>query len=162
MTAQKIVTQGMRWQVGNGSNIQVWEDKWVPNSSTYKVVSPRINAFSSLRVSKLINTTNISWNLEPLDQVFLPFEADAIKSIPLSLQLPVDKLIQAESSNGLFNVKSAYKVALELATISSSGSSSDDSNLRRFQKRIGKFKYLIKFATLYGGPAVTFYLANTI
>ena len=40
----------------------------------------------------------------------------------------------AESSNGFFNVKSAYKVALELATISSLGSSSDGSNLRRFWK----------------------------
>ena len=61
MAAQKIVKQGMRWQVGNGSNIQVWEDKWVPNSSTCKVVSPRIDAFSNLRVSELIDTTNICW-----------------------------------------------------------------------------------------------------
>ena len=93
MAAKKIVTQGMRWLVRNGSNILVWEDKWVPNSSTYKVVSPRINAFSNLRVSELIDTTNICWNSELLDQVFLPFEANAIKSIPLSLRLLSDKLI---------------------------------------------------------------------
>ena len=126
--------------MGNGSNIQVWEDKWVPISSNYKVVSTRIDAFSNFRVSELIDTTNICWNSELIDQGFLPFEADVIKSIPLSSRLPADKLIWAESSNGFFNVKSAYKVALELATISPSGSSSDDSNLRRFWKRIWKFQ----------------------
>ena len=136
MATQKIVKQRMRWQVGNGSNIRVWEDKWVSYSSTYKVVSSRNNAFSDLRVSELIDTTNICWNSELLDQVFLPFKADAIKSIPLSSQLPTDKLIWAKSSNGLFNIKSAYKVALELLAVSSSRSSSNDSHLRRFWKRI--------------------------
>ena len=136
MATQKIVKQRMRWQVGNGSNIRVWEDKWVSYSSTYKVVSSRNNAFSDLRVSELIGTTNICWNSELLDQVFLPFKADAIKSIPLSSQLPADKLIWAKSSNGLFNIKSAYKVALELIAVSSSRSSSNDSHLRRFWKRI--------------------------
>ena len=136
MATQKIVKQRMRWQVGNGSNIRVWEDKWVSYSSTYKVVSSRNNAFSDLRVSELIDTTNICWNSELLDQVFLPFKADAIKSIPLSSQLPTDKLIWAKSSNSLFNIKSAYKVALELIAVSSSRSSSNDSHLRRFWKRI--------------------------
>ena len=136
MATQKIVKQRMRWQVGNGSNIRVWEDKWVSYSSTYKVVSSRNNAFSDLRVSELIDTTNICWNSELLDQVFLPFKADAIKSIPLSSQLLADKLIWAKSSNGLFNIKSAYKVALELLAVSSSRSSSNDSHLRRFWKRI--------------------------
>ena len=83
----------MRWQVGNGSNIQVWEDKWVLNSLTYKVVSPRIDAFTNLHVSELIDTTNICWKSELLDRVFLPFEVEGIKSIPLSSQLPAEKLI---------------------------------------------------------------------
>lgn len=67
MAAQKVVIQGMRWQVGNGSNIQIWEDKWVPNSSTYKVVSPRIDAFTNLCISELIDTTNICWKTDLLD-----------------------------------------------------------------------------------------------
>ena len=29
----------MRWQVGNGQNIKIWGDKWLPNSSTFKVIS---------------------------------------------------------------------------------------------------------------------------
>ena len=62
---------------------------------------------------------------------------DTIKSISLSLQLLADKLIWAEP---LFNVRSAYKVALELSTASSSSSSLDDSNLKRFWKHIWKIR----------------------
>ena len=104
------------------------------------MVSPRINAFTNLRVSKLIDTTNINWKSELLDQVILPFEVEGIKSIPLSPRLPADKLIWLASPNGFFNVKSAYKVALELTTTSYSSSSSNDSNLRRFWKRIWKIQ----------------------
>lgn len=118
----------------------MWEDKWVPNSSTYKVVSPRISAFSNLHISELIDTTNICWKIDLLDQVFLPFEAEGIKSIPLSSRLPADKLIWAASPNGFFNVNSAYKVALELEKSSYLGLSSDDSNLRRVWTRIWKIQ----------------------
>lgn len=58
----------------------------------------------------------------------------------MSSRLPAEKLIWVASPNGFFNVKSAYKVALELETTSYSGSSSDDSNLRRFWKLIWKIQ----------------------
>jgi len=66
-----------------------------------------------------------------LDVIFLPHEAELIKSIPLSVQLPEDKLIWAGNNNGKFSVKRAYKLAMEGAR-SDSGSSSDDEILRRF------------------------------
>ena len=28
--AQRLVIEGLRWRVGNGANIKVWQDKWVP------------------------------------------------------------------------------------------------------------------------------------
>ena len=39
MTAEGIVQKGLCWRVGNGKKIQVWEDNWVPSSSTHKVIS---------------------------------------------------------------------------------------------------------------------------
>lgn len=58
MAAQKIMQQGLRWQIGDGLNVQVWKDKWLPNSSTYKVVSPRLDSSLELRVSDLIDSKN--------------------------------------------------------------------------------------------------------
>ena len=41
MAAQELVKNGLRWRLGNGENIWVWSDKWLPVASKYKVVSPR-------------------------------------------------------------------------------------------------------------------------
>ena len=70
-----------------------------------------------------------------LDVIFLPHEAELIKIIPLSVQLPEDKLIWAGNNNGKFSVKSAYKLAMEGAW-SDSGSSSNDGILRRFWRSV--------------------------
>ena len=113
MAAQKLVQHGLRWQIDNGFNVQVWKDKWLPSSSTYKVVSPRLNSPADLRVSKLIDSDNRCWNLHLLQQLFLAFEVEEIRSIPLSNSPPPDKLIWTGTSNGLFTVRSACKLAME-------------------------------------------------
>ena len=41
MATQEIVQKGFCWRVGNGRQIRVWEDSWVPTSSTHKVIAPR-------------------------------------------------------------------------------------------------------------------------
>ena len=45
MVAQKIVKQGCRWQVGNGTSVGIWTDKWLPKPSTFKVISLPNNNF---------------------------------------------------------------------------------------------------------------------
>ena len=141
MAAQRVVEQGMRWQVGNGTNIRVWGDKWLPNSSSHMVISPRVNVSPDFRVSELIDSNNACWNSGLIEQLLLPCEVDTVKCIPLSTRLLADKLIWAETNNGLFTVKSAYKVAVDILAASplgSSGSSSDESNMKRFWKRVWK------------------------
>ena len=39
MAAQEVVKKCIRWHLGNGQSVWTWDDKWVPNSSSYKVVS---------------------------------------------------------------------------------------------------------------------------
>ena len=64
-----------------------------------------------------------------IDALFLPHEADTIKSIPLSTHLPPNKLIWAVTTNGLFSVRSAYRLAMEISQFDNAGSSSDGSGL---------------------------------
>ena len=93
MAAQHVVKEGLRWRVGNGERIQVWEDKWLPLSSTYKVVPPNMFLHVDTRVSELIDSSSSSWKSSVIDVLFLSHEAETIKSIPLSSRLPEDKLI---------------------------------------------------------------------
>ena len=126
MAAQPLIRDGMRWRVGNGTNIWILGDKWLPTASTHKVISPQ--HFMHLdRVSELINFETASWKSVVLDVLFLPHEAEAIKSIPLSSWLPNDKLIWAASLNGLFSVRSAYQLAVKHFYPTNYGASSNNS-----------------------------------
>ena len=39
MATQDVVGAGHRWQVGDGTSIQIWRDKWLPKPSTFQVIS---------------------------------------------------------------------------------------------------------------------------
>ena len=108
LLAQGIVRKGVRWRVGNERCIRTWKDQWLPNSFSYRVISPRsLNPHISM-VDDLIDLGNKSWNLNLINNSFLPFEAEIIGGIPLSNRLPEDKQIWGETFNGLFTVRSAY------------------------------------------------------
>jgi len=83
-------------------------------------------------VSELIDKENASWKTELIDALFLPHEAEVIKSIPLSMHLPGDKQVWACSSNGVFTVRNAYWVVVEMSKARSCGLCLDDSQNRRF------------------------------
>ena len=93
ISAQSLVNEGLRWRVGNGANIKVWQDKWLPWGLTYRVTSPRLFMSLDTRVVDLIDSHTAKWKNDVLDCLFLPFEANLIKSIPLSVTLPENKLV---------------------------------------------------------------------
>ena len=105
--------KGLRWRVGNGESIRVWADKWLPTSSTYTVISPRVFLQANTRVSKLIEASTTSWKTSIVDALFLSHEVETIKSIPLSSRLPANKLVWTKTSNGLFSVSSYYKLVVK-------------------------------------------------
>ncbi|KAK9991185.1 hypothetical protein SO802_026170 [Lithocarpus litseifolius] len=76
------------------------------------------------------------WKTEVIDNLFFPHEAELIKSIPLSVTLPVDRMVWAGTSNGNFTVRSAYKLAVNLFTSATCGTTSDGSSLRKFWRKI--------------------------
>ena len=91
--AKEIVKKWMRWNVGNGQKIRIWEDKWIPNSPSSKVISPRVLYPQISMVSDLIDVKDKGWNFSLLKCIFLPFEAEIIGGIPLSTRLLEDKQI---------------------------------------------------------------------
>ena len=122
--------------MGNGRDIRIWEDKWLLMTPTHRVYSPRLFLDSDTRVCELIKPQSSSWNSQVIDALFYPHEAEVIKGLPLSSRLPSDKLIWAASSNGLFSVRSTYSLAINLNRPETMGTSSDNSQVRQFWRRI--------------------------
>ncbi|XP_065639127.1 uncharacterized protein LOC136071577 [Quercus suber] len=110
----EVLRKGTRWRVRNGRRIHIWDDKWLPTPLTVKVITaPRITEDYPM-VSSLIDPDTRWWKVNSVRALFLPFEANTIFKIPLSFNLPEDKIIWIGNKNGEFSVKSAYFIAVNL------------------------------------------------
>ena len=116
LAAQSLVHESMRRRIGNGNDIRIWGDKWLPMASTHKAISPRRFLHSNTRVGELINFESASWNSVVIDALFYPHKTDVIKSLPLSSQVPQDELIWVVSPNGSFSVCRAYTLIVKCSS----------------------------------------------
>ena len=72
-------------------------------------------------VLSLIDEEKKPWKMDRIRRFFLPFEAKTVLNIPLSYNLPEDKIIWVGNKRGMFSIKSAYYVALPLVEKSEFG-----------------------------------------
>ena len=76
------------------------------------------------------------WKDDLIDQIFWLEEANLIKKIPLSEGKPLDRLIWAETKDGKYTVRSAYRMVLarEEANQPSSSRIKEDTIWRKIWK----------------------------
>lgn len=57
-----MLREGLTWKVGNGTEISMWRDNWIPNWEP--TVSPSSNSWivAKLRVCELIDQGSSQWN----------------------------------------------------------------------------------------------------
>jgi hypothetical protein len=92
LSSRDLLNDGLVWRIGDGGNVKIWKDKWLPTLITHAVQSPpKVFPEDSL-VSTLIDQEAHAWNLELINSIFMPDEAKIIASMPLC-HLPPDKLI---------------------------------------------------------------------
>ena len=76
--------KGYIWRVGDGSQIKIWEDSWIPSSHNLKVLTPRGNNLLTT-VDELINPITRTWDEELINDLFWSVDANRILQIPLVL-----------------------------------------------------------------------------
>ncbi|KAK4417388.1 hypothetical protein Salat_2564400 [Sesamum alatum] len=89
--------------VGDGKNINSWDDKWIPRETTYKVLTAQRQADASMVVADFIEQNGRHWNEGKLRSHFIPEDVEAILSIPLGRGV-VDRIVWHFSKNGRFSV----------------------------------------------------------
>ncbi|KAL4384556.1 hypothetical protein GQ457_15G009290 [Hibiscus cannabinus] len=101
------IKKGSLWRVGNGKDIQIWFDKWIPNSeSTSNLHRP--SDCLDFHVFKLINFETREWDMEKIQNWFPKEIGDKIQAIPIGGPDSKDKLIWPFCKNGEYTVKSGY------------------------------------------------------
>ncbi|KAL6125577.1 hypothetical protein ACLB2K_073633 [Fragaria x ananassa] len=121
---KELLCAGIRWRVGNGTAIRIWEDKWLPSPWSFRVVTPRFMD-SNTRVSTLMTSPSM-WDVIFIQNHFLPVDADKILSIPVCEKSGSDVAIWHYTNDGYYTVKSGYWLAMELKQVGKSTSSSGE------------------------------------
>ncbi|EEF28952.1 conserved hypothetical protein [Ricinus communis] len=105
--AKGMLQDELCWRVGNGLYIRIWYPNGLIGENSKK---PLVEGGlpDGARVRDLIDPVSGSWNRELIMSNFLPFEADAILRLPLSLRQPLDILFWPHSEDGSYYVKSRY------------------------------------------------------
>lgn len=136
MVAKHIVHAGHRWQVGDGTTMQIWTDRWIPKPSTFCPISQPNTLPLESTISKLIDEDTGEWNATLIKQVFLPDEDRTILSMPRSHRRVNDHIIWAYTPKGNFTVNSAYKVAWAISPSAAMDEVSNSEAKRQFWRTI--------------------------
>ena len=119
MVASPILKSRCCWRVGDGSNIRVSMDKWIPNHPTNKVLHPPSMEEGGWFVSDLINQEQKICYSEIIRANFHNEDADAILRIPLSHRQASDVIMWLHTKKGVYSVKLGYHVARQLKKMES-------------------------------------------
>ena len=93
MAAIPVIREGVRWCVGDGKSIKIWNDAWIPSTVTGRIISPKPAMCFGKNVANLIAHDKAEWNGDLVRSIFLPLEAETILSILISSMNPADSQV---------------------------------------------------------------------
>ncbi|OVA05128.1 FAD linked oxidase [Macleaya cordata] len=104
-----LMTKHICWMVGDGSDIRIWEDPWIPTLSDFKSSPPTNRPRHISRVCDLFVPGSNTWNISLLQTLFTNYEVQAILHIIIPIIPEKDKTLWLKTKNGDFTTKSFYK-----------------------------------------------------
>lgn len=88
--AKSLQLDGLTWRGGNGINVNVWMDDWLPGSSIPPVPMNGQTVDPDMRVIDLLDAECGEWHVQKVCSLFPAEVSNKILSFPLSLSLPPD------------------------------------------------------------------------
>lgn len=106
-----VLLKVIRWQIGTGEQISIWNDFWLPSPLPISLNSclsddAPISSFLSLKnaiVNKLFNPGKLEWNANLVSSLFPRDISSSILSIPLSQCGFEDRFVWGFTKNGNFS-----------------------------------------------------------
>jgi hypothetical protein len=80
---------GLIRRIGDGTTTTAWSDNWLPRDTRLTPVAP-IKADAPGLVSDYIDRSTAAWNVEKLQEFFLPMDVEVIRGIPLCMRVQED------------------------------------------------------------------------
>ncbi|OVA11761.1 hypothetical protein BVC80_41g54 [Macleaya cordata] len=110
-----MIKDGYCWSVGDGKNICIWDDPWIPDLPGFRVTRPQvINNRPIFWVCNLFIPNAKAWDTVLIRTLFDPAAAHAILKIPIPQSVVPDKIIWTKTTNEIFTTKSLYRSLADL------------------------------------------------
>ncbi|CAN1127826.1 Uncharacterized mitochondrial protein AtMg00310 [Linum perenne] len=115
--ARIIIKEGYRWRVGNGARINIGKDPWLRGDGSRWITTDGRIVDLNRKVEELIDHDTRQWKYSLLQSQFNEEDCKAIMSIPLTGDAEcANMIIWPFSKNGVYTVKSGYRLLTETLT----------------------------------------------
>lgn len=126
MWGRQVLNKGIRWRIGNGKNVLVYKDNWLPRLDTFKPISSR-TLLEDTAVADLMTIEN-QWDEDKLNQHFVYEDIEMILKIPIPQENSQDNVLWHFDKRGEYSVKNGYQLALKGRFAEASSSTTNSSN----------------------------------
>jgi hypothetical protein len=111
--AREVLLLGCRWQIGDGSKIQVMNEPWLRVNHRQCLNGPQNQNVYDLNVKNLLLPNAKIWDENKIYSLFSLDEAHDILNVPLFELVREDKLIWREENDGVYSVRTGYRRLME-------------------------------------------------
>lgn len=126
MQGREVLKKGAQWCAGNGEDISIWGDAWLPSLEASRINNPMGIDFPEIQVSSLIKPHTRSWKVELLQALFSLEEANLIRSIPFGNAIAGNKVIWPHAQSGVYSGESGYYLLSKERTLVNSEASNPE------------------------------------
>jgi hypothetical protein len=126
MHGLELLKEGAIWRIGNGSEVKIWRDNWLPRQGQLKPSGRRNNAREKW-VSELIDPMTRQWDVAKVRRIFHPQDAEVVLNIKIPARPVSDMVAWHPEKHGLFTVRSAYRLGMRATWMNSTSGQSSTS-----------------------------------
>ncbi|CAN0878596.1 Putative ribonuclease H protein At1g65750 [Linum grandiflorum] len=111
--ARSVVHRGLCWKIGDGESIRVWGEPWLREPDSLFLDTPMPHQAEDLRVCDLFLPCRKEWDINMIEANFTTRDTTTILSLPVCSSTGMNRLIWHYNNNGIYTVRSAYRVYLD-------------------------------------------------
>ena len=111
MHGLELLKKGCIWRICNGNSVRIWRDNWIPRGNMKINMNPTRSR--TRWVADLIDQESHAWKEDYIMRIFTREDANDILSIRLPNYDDEDYIAWQPEKNGIFSVRSAYRLAMD-------------------------------------------------
>ena len=108
---RQVLLCGCRWRIGDGTQICVMKDPWLRSEYGGWLASPQNQSEYNLFPADLMIEEGKEWDVDKVFNLLSIEGANSVLKTPLFPSVQDDQVIWQEEQNGVYSVKTGYRIA---------------------------------------------------